>query len=333
MIERSNPFSPIYQSCNSGNSKEKLVTLPDFPRLIDIELTNTCNFRCLMCPTGNMTQIRKKGFMKDSVFNKILDEIKDRLTPLRFIRWGEPTMHPKFLDYIHKAKQLNILCHINTNGSFLNEENITEVIDTGLDSIKFSFQGVDRKSYKEMRNIDYFEDLIEVVSSFYKIRGKREKPYIHVSTTITYEDKNSVLKFKDTFSKITDLTTVGRTNLEHVDPEKTRLSKDNIETLRRLKEKETLVKKYLECPEVFDKLSINWDGTVSACCEDYDNKMLVGDINKDKLEVIWKSEKMNSYRVTLSNMGHDSLELCRTCYDYAELQTPGLQNIVKLPKI
>ena len=54
--------------------------------------------------------------------------------------------------------------------------------------------------------------------------------------------------------------------------------------------------------------------------------MLVGDINKDKLEVIWRSEKMDSYRETLANMGHDRLELCRTCYDYAELQTPGLQN-------
>ena len=326
MIERSNPFKPIYQICNSGNSKEKLANLPDFPRCIDIELTNTCNFRCLMCPTGNKSQKRKKGFMQDSVFDKILDEIKDRRTPLRFVRWGEPTMHPNFMDYIHKAKQLNILCHIGTNGSFLNEENIAELIDAGLDSIKFSFQGVDRKSYEEMRNVDYFNDLIEVVTLFYKIRGNREEPYIHVSTTITYEDRKSVLKFEETFSEIADLTTVGRTNLEHTEPEDIRLSKDKIETLKRLKEQETLVKKLLECPEVFDKLSINWDGTVSACCEDFDNKMLIGDINKDKLEVIWKSEKMNSYRETLANMGHDRLELCRTCYDYAELQTPGLQN-------
>ena len=30
------------------------------------------------------------------------------------------------------------------------------------------------------------------------------------------------------------------------------------------------------CNEAFDKLSINWNGDVTLCCEDYDNFMIVG---------------------------------------------------------
>ena len=224
--KRTNPFQPIYQICNAGNSKEKLKNLPSFPRSIDIELTNSCNFKCLMCPTGNLSQTRKTGFMNDEVYYEILNNIREYKTPIRFIRWGEPTMHPKLIQYISAAKKEEILCHINTNGSYLNKDNIVELIDSGLDSIKFSFQGVDAKSYSEMRNIDYYDELIAIIKLFHETRGDNKKPYIHVSTTVTYEDANTIRQFKDELIKITDLVTVGRTVLEHIDINVTRLGKE-----------------------------------------------------------------------------------------------------------
>ena len=324
---RTNPFKSIYQMCNCGNSKEKLTNLISFPRYIDIELTNSCNFRCLMCPTGNFSQRRKKGFMKDEVYYKIINDIREYKTPIRFIRWGEPTLHPELINYISIAKKEGSLCHINTNGSLLNDDNIAKLIDSGLDSIKFSFQGVDTKSYSEMRNIDYYNGLIEVIKLFYGIRGDREKPYIHVSTTVTYEDTKMIRQFKEELMKITDLVTVDRTVLEHINIEKTRLGKEDVNTIKWLKKRESVVKKHPECPEVFDKLSINWDGTVSACCSDYDNKMVIGDIRVQSPKEIWNCKKMNQYRKMLANMQHDKMELCKTCYDYHGLQTPGLQNL------
>ena len=327
MPHRTNPFNPIYQLCNSGDSKEKLAQLPGYPRYIDIELTNVCNFRCLMCPTGNFSQNRKKGFMTDAVFYEILNNIVARKIPLRFIRWGEPTLHPKLMDYISAVKSLDILCHINTNGSLLTPDKISELIDAGLDSIKFSFQGVDAGSYSEMRNIDYFDELVVIIRIFFETRGSRKKPYIHVSTTVTHEDAAMIRKFKSELKEITDLVTVGRTVLEHIDLKKIKLGKEAVERIKYLKKKESVVKKYLPCPEVFDKLSINWDGTVSACCSDYDNLMVVGDIREQSLKEIWHSEKMDRYRALLARMQHSRLPLCRTCYDYHGLQAPGLQNL------
>lgn len=324
---RSNPFKSIYQACNEGNSRDKLLNLPDFPRYIDVELTNTCNFKCLMCPTGNFSQERKKGLMQDEVYFEIMNNIRLRKTPLRFIRWGEPTLHPRFINYISMAKKEGITCHINTNGSLLNREKITELIDTELDSIKFSFQGVDAKSYSEMRNIDFYPDLIEVIELFHSIRGDRAKPYIHVSTTVTYEDAKTIQRFIAEVEKITDLVTVGRTVLERINIEKTKLSQKDVDVIKWLKKQESVVKKRPECPEVFDKLSINWDGSVSACCSDYDNKMIIGDIKSQSLEEIWNSKKMHHYREMLSKMQYDKLELCKTCYDYHGLQTPGIQNL------
>lgn len=316
LIERTNPFKNIYSICNSGNSKEKISKLPEFPRYIDIELTNYCNFRCLMCPTGTSSAKRKKGMMDDSTYYKIINEIKPYKTPLRFIRWGEPSLHPKFLDYIKLAKSIGSIVHINTNGSKMDEEMMDELLKIPLDSIKFSFQGIDRKTFKEMRNIDFYDSLIECIKGLYTKRGNRKYPYIHVSTTITYETEEQVKEFKENVSKFVDLVTVGRTVLEHVHPENAKLSKEEMETFKILRQKESVIKKHHECPEVFDKLSINWDGSVSACCADYDNMMIVGNLEKNSLREIWTSEKMMFYREMLANMKHDDLELCKMCYEY-----------------
>lgn len=322
---RTNPFRKIYDACNKGNSKEKFADLPPFPRLIDIEATNACNFRCLMCPTGNRSMTRPTGMMTQDMFGKILDECAKWDCALRWVQWGENDLHPDLFDHIRAANERGLLTHLNTNGSKLDRARIAQLIDTGLDSIKFSFQGVDHVSYAEMRNTDFFEGLIEVISDFHDIRGDRDVPYIHLSTTITYEDEETVAEFRRRTEPIADLVSVGRTVFDNLDLSGVRLKPEEIERLHKLKAQESVIKVHPECPEVFDKMSIFWDGRVTACCADADNKMPIGDLNENTLEEIWHSDAMNAYRAMLADMRHDEMELCRNCYDYQSLSKAGLQ--------
>lgn len=324
---RSNPFQSLYKSCNAGNSRTKFEALPDFPNFVDLELTNTCNFRCLMCPTGNHSLKRQAGFMEETVYKKIVDELEKHKTPIRFILWGEPTLHPQFLDFLSIAKEKNLLTHLNTNGSKLTEDFIRQMIYRGLDSIKFSFQGIDRKSYLEMRNIDFFDELLEVIKSFHEIRGERQFPYLHASTSITYEKKNQVRKFNKIMSALVDSVSIGRTVFYHAELSSVRLRPSEMKILEELMKAESVIRKHPECPEVYDKLSINWDGTVTACCDDPNNEMLLGSVSENSIQEIWTSEKLNHYREILAQMRHDELPRCKTCYDYQGLQTPGLQGI------
>lgn len=320
MIKRVNPFKAIYSINNYKKALGKMKSLPEFPRYIDIELTNQCNFRCLMC-FGTAYKIkRQKGYMENAVFNKILKEVKFYKTPVRFIRCGEPLLHPSALDYIREAKKAGCIVHLTTNGSLLNEKIIDELLRIPLDSIKFSFQGIDRETYKEMRNIDFYDELMEIIKLFHKKRREKHFPYMHASTTITYEGAEQVQRFKEAVKPFVDLVTVGRTLLEHIDINYVQLRAEEKNILKILKTKETVIKKHPNCPEVFDKLSINWDGTVTACCWDYDNLMMVGDINREPLKEIWTSNKINFYRIILVNMKYDDLPLCRVCYDYMDLE-------------
>lgn len=327
-MQRTNPFKKVYELCDSGESGDKYSNSLQFPRYIDIELTNFCNYRCLMCPVGTGIMKRKQGFMSDETYNKIINQIKEYKTPIRFIRWGEPTLHKRFIEYIRKAKELGIICHFNTNGTLLTEEDMKELVEIELDSIKFSFQGVDGKSYSEMRNSNYFSKLLDKIKMFYEIRGDKQYPYIHVASTITYETKSQVESFKKYIENHCDLVTIGRTILEHIDINQVILDKNEKNMLKKLKLKESVIKKHPNCcPEVFDKLSINWNGDVTACCGDYDNKMIVGNINENSLLEIWNSSKMKNFRRILSEKQYDKLELCKSCYDYMDLEVTGIQEI------
>jgi len=324
---RTNPFRKIYDACNEGDSKQKFENLPPFPRLIDIEATNACNFRCLMCPTGNRSMKRKTGMMSQETFDKILDECAKWNCAIRWVQWGENDMHSDLFAHIRAAHDRGVLTHLNTNGSKLTPERIRELIDTGLDSIKFSFQGVDQQSYKEMRNTDFFEELIQVISNFHAARGDSPVPYIQLSTTITYEDEETVAEFRRRTEPIADLVSIGRTVFDNLDLSAVRLKPEEIERLHKLKSQESVIKVHPECPEVFDKMSIFWDGAVSACCADADKKMPIGDVNQNTMEEIWNSDAMNHYRAMLADMRHDELELCSNCYDYQSLSKAGLQGL------
>ncbi len=313
---RVNPFRSIYDICNSGTAQSKINNLPMFPRIIDIEISNHCNFHCLMCYTGNMASRRKRGFMPEDIYLKFLDQISPHHTPIRFIGWGEPTLHPQWLHYFEEAKKRNLLVHFNTNGSTLTQEIVEKLLQLNIDSIKFSFQGVDRVSYKEMRNIDFFDKLIKNVSMIHKARGEQVNPFIHVSTTTTYESNDTISDFNSRLSSITDLVTVGRTVLDHVDLNRVKLCEDAKNRLAYLKTCQSVNKVHPDCPEIFDKLSINWDGKISACCGDYDDLMVVGNIISDPLSDIWSNPLMNNYRRILANNDHDKLTLCRNCWAY-----------------
>jgi radical SAM protein with 4Fe4S-binding SPASM domain len=258
--------------------------------------------------------------MSKGTFASIVEEIMDYGTPVRFIGWGEPLLHPNLLEFLTICKKNGIRTHLNTNGRLLSEEMMQKFVEIPLDSLKFSFQGVDQKSYSEMRNIDFFRQLLDKIRTFYQIRGSSPYPYIHISSTITYESPEQVRVFREEIQKYVDLVTVGRTRLDHIDLNKVNLKPEEKSRFESLIKCESVSKIHTPCSEVFNVLSINWDGSVSACCADYDKKMVVGDLKKTSLIEIWKSRKMQNYRKILGEMKHDTFEICRTCYDYMDLK-------------
>jgi radical SAM protein with 4Fe4S-binding SPASM domain len=138
---REDPFQKEYKRWNSGTNAEKYANMRQFPEAVEIELTNTCNLGCRFCPTGvrNTNRVkgiedagRPQGFMDEFTYLKIIGEVKDYDCHIRYARFGEPTLHPKFWKFVKMANDLGIKISLITNGTNLRQ------LRENIDSIKLS---------------------------------------------------------------------------------------------------------------------------------------------------------------------------------------------------
>ena len=308
-----NPFQYWYDECNSGTSASKLKSLPEMPSHIDVELTSVCNFRCQMCPTGNLSLERPGTFMEWETFERIVDQCEPHGIGIRFIGWGEPMMHPQFFRFLRYATDALLPTHLNTNGSKIGGEfEQTSLLGLGLDSIKFSFQGTSRESYTEMRNVDFFEQLFNIIRTFHRRRADRRRPFVSVSTSVTDEHPSTIEVFKKRFAPYCDQLSVGSTTFDFMDLDAAHHS-DRVKALARA---QTLEKRHFDpCPEVFDKVAIHANGSGHVCCNDYNGETDLGNIHHDTLEEMWNSDTMTYYREYLAE-GKYNLPNCTNCFNY-----------------
>jgi len=101
--------------------------------LIQPELTNNCNFRCVYCPhsiyrkkvDGSNQFNREKGYMSEELWDIVLRNAAKYVGIIMIGFFGEPLLHPKFKSFIQMipANRPYIL-HINTNWSLVTKENM-----------------------------------------------------------------------------------------------------------------------------------------------------------------------------------------------------------------
>ena len=309
---RENPIRAIDDSERFKSVLKHTDEPCEFPFLVDIELTNHCNLKCSFC--GQQAMTREKGFISEGTFQKIIDECELHNTPVRFIRWGEPFLHEKIIDFCKYTKSKDLPLHITNNGLAIKESDMNALIDMGVDSLVFSFQGTTKEQYEIMRNNKQYDKLKSNILKLIKIRGGKSKPFIHISTTITKESEMEIENFVNFWGHIVDFVSIGKTNLSRMPDQKIK-SAEAVEKIKILRKQETIKKDYTPCNEVYQKLSVNWDGKVTCCCGDYDDFLIVGNISDDTLYNIWNNSKeLKAFRELLDNMMHKSLTLCNTCY-------------------
>ena len=58
---------------------------------------------------------------------------------------------------------------------------------------------------------------------------------------------------------------------------------------------------------------IKFEGDALLCCCDWEEMVVMGNANKERLEHIWINEKYKHYRQTLLKGERKKLEMCRKC--------------------
>ncbi len=169
--EESGNRSPnFFQKLLGAKEEEREV---QYPKLLEFELSNTCNLECVMCNGYFSSSIRKnrEGLPPienpyDAEFVRQLEEFIPHMTDAKFLG-GEPFLIDIYYDIWERIRDINpeILVHITTNATILNNrakallEKMRCGIILSIDSIKKDTYERIRKNAKFERvqeNIDYF---------------------------------------------------------------------------------------------------------------------------------------------------------------------------------
>jgi MoaA/NifB/PqqE/SkfB family radical SAM enzyme len=110
-----------------------------------VETTAKCNLFCPMCPREIFKQPNED--MGDEVYDAFLHQTAGTAESLMLIGLGEPFLDRKIFDRITKCKNNHISALISTNGTLLNEKAAEELLNTGIDHVTLSFDGMTKETF------------------------------------------------------------------------------------------------------------------------------------------------------------------------------------------
>ncbi|MEG2512643.1 MAG: radical SAM protein [Acetivibrio sp.] len=261
---------------------------PQFPYTnFLIETSNACNHACIFCAHQKMK--RKIGKIDTEFLYDILQQAYDLGTrEVGFYATGEPFLVPELPDYIKKAKDIGYkYVYLTSNGSLATPERIRAVIDAGLDSIKFSINAPERKLYEFIHGRDDFDIVMEhlkYLNEYREISGKKYK--IFVTGILTRFTENMKDLYFNLFENLADEIVFKNVyNQGGYMPE--------IDTLLKCENDDEV---YRRCNLPFDAISITHEGYLSIENADFENMLIVADLNKVSLKEGWYGEKIKEVR-------------------------------------
>ena len=303
--------------------RSELYTLePPFPKTnFLMELSNVCNHACIFCTHQKMQ--RKVSKMNQSTGFRILQEAYDLGTrEVGFYATGEPFLVPELPEYIRKAKEIGYTyVYLTSNGSLATPEKIRSVIDAGLDSIKFSINAPSKKLYKFIHGRDDFDKVVEhlkYLNEYRKTSGRNYK--IYVTGILTRFTENLRDKYFEIFGGLADQIVFKYVYnqggyMQEID-QLLRCHSDN-EARRR-------------CNLPFDAISVTQEGYLSIENADYENMLIVANLNEVSLRDGWYGDKMKEMRRRFIENALQGT-LCDGCVNHrkssARALTPELSNI------
>jgi radical SAM protein with 4Fe4S-binding SPASM domain len=286
-------------------SHKKLETKA-YPTISNVETTNACGMRCIMCPRQYMK--RKVGFMDVKLFEKIVGQMKAN-SDICLHHFGDPMLHPKIEEFFVICQNYGIHSSLSTNPMSLTKENTEKILRGGLTSLHISLDGATKETYEKIRRgrADYNE-AIKNIKYFLAEKNKTYyQPKVIIAIIRMKETEEEIETFKKQWEGVEGVDEVQvKTYIswsgEH--PEITNLASEYSHKFNR---------DYIPCFWNWGKLTVLWDGRVVPCCFDYDGKFVLGDLNTQTLEEIWNGPRMQVLRNMQINNFYPEGHLCKYC--------------------
>ncbi|HOX52735.1 MAG TPA: radical SAM protein [Fibrobacteria bacterium] len=274
---------------------------PEFPSLINIETVSACNLRCIHCPSHRQgsPSPRKFGSMPLDAFLSIMDQIDGHgKRRIALHKDGEPLLHPQIISILERVKaRVDHDVYLTTNGQVLTSE-ITQAILAGrIDHFNVSIGAHSPQTYRKIRGGD-LERVKRNVQTFLEARSRSEwKPSVSVQI-IDLEGmdlQREIADFRRYWSSMGVACEVWS------------------ELSWGIESQAAVSRWRYPCYSLWDSMVINSDLQVSACCIDWSQSLIVGDVSSRSIQEIWKGDALRRNRIASRANDFRGMELCRHC--------------------
>jgi len=287
----------------------------DYPLHVDLELSSACESRCSFCPvttnyadtpeTSHLTkgEVFPIGYMKPSLFQKIIDEVAGKTKSIKLNWRGEATLNPKFpdlVDYVMKKDFIEVM--INTHGNY--PERKRDAIHK-LDKVIFSIDSLKELKYESIRRNLSFKKLMDNFKHAYKSFKETGRPKIKVNMTVTNLNNSEVERFKGYFNDDVEVRFA---------PVFERTSNSSDYKLANLQ-----ITGRKNCKYPFQRVMVAWNGKTTGCCVPWNlekSDLVTGDATKQTIKQIWDNDMSGYLRRDAKNANY-TFKTCKGCTSWA----------------
>lgn len=233
--------------------------------MINFDLSNYCNERCVFCRTEDgkiydQNPSKKCGFietgiMRLEIFEEIIRQTKDRLLMAVPYVNGEPFIYKDLGKAIKFATDNNVATMIATNGILLNEENIDTVLNGGLDFIKIQVSGFSRKVHgieHRVGDIELIKRNLKLLSK--KIKERNSSLIVMIDYILYKHNAHELELFKAFANDLGFMFSVRPGNPRGMEDKEKKQYKKSLPV-------------NVPCDWLWKVLTVNWNGDIFPCCD------------------------------------------------------------------
>ena len=297
----------------------KISNMAGMPYQYTIDPINICNLKCPLCPTGLGILGRSRGRMSLDNFKDLIDQIAPYAFLVELYNWGEPYLHPQIFEMIAYAHEKRIGTRLSSNMNYFNPEMAMATINSGLDAINISLDGIDQKTYESYRKGGNIETVFNNIRSLIEAKRKLKSrtPFITIRMVVNKNNEDQVRDIQQYAYEIgADLFTAAPIFIDTTQPDQIADWLPKNERYTAYDYKNDRYENTWHCDDLWESMTINWDGGTAPCCWLHENKNDFGNAFNDNVKNIWNSNAYVYSRKVIAHKNQDmgpNITICGIC--------------------
>ena len=290
-----------------------------WPLHIHIELTNYCNLKCKVCPTGIGTLNRPPKAIEPALLESLMKEIGPYLLTASLWGWGESLLHPELADIFRIMHNYGFTTFLSTNGQNLDDGNVLQaVISYPPTYLIVCLDGLEDETNSILRVGSKLHPALTGVRRIARIKQQKglQLPVLQLRYIVMKHNEHEVPQIP-AFAKQNQFDQLTIRTLSIIDaPEDIHRSLiPNDENYRAYgyTGNRRIDRTDFVCEKAFSFPAVYVDGTVVACDQDYNAQHPYGNLaGGSSFADIWWSKRATEIRRTIRD-NPEQLSCCHNC--------------------